>query len=88
VEEGIKIIAKEKPDVFADALSVLTWPIRWAAFVQSAGWHDPGELDRYPIRPQAQFFGLFSKNYGWLSSEHTRPRLWAQARVNPSQTPC
>ena len=33
VEEGIKIIAKEKPDVFADALSVLTWPIRWAAFV-------------------------------------------------------
>ena len=33
MEESIKIIAKEKPDVFADVLSVLTWPIRWAAFV-------------------------------------------------------
>ena len=33
VEEGIKTVAKEKPDVFADTLSVLTWPIRWAAFV-------------------------------------------------------
>ena len=33
VEEGIKTVAKEKPEVFADALSMLTWPIRWAAFV-------------------------------------------------------
>ena len=33
VEEGIKTVAKEKPEVFADALSVLTWPTRWAAFV-------------------------------------------------------
>ena len=33
VEEGIKTVAKEKPEVFADTLSVLTWPIRWAAFV-------------------------------------------------------
>lgn len=33
VEEGIKTVAKEKPDVFADTLSVLTWPIRWAGFV-------------------------------------------------------
>ena len=33
VEEGIKTVAKEKPEVFADSLSVLTWPIRWAAFV-------------------------------------------------------
>ena len=29
VEEGIKTVAKEKPEVFADTLSVLTWPIRW-----------------------------------------------------------
>ncbi len=33
VEEGIKTAAKEKPEVFADSLSVLTWPIRWAALV-------------------------------------------------------
>ena len=33
VEDGIKIVAKEKPEVFADTLSVLTWPIRWAALV-------------------------------------------------------
>lgn len=33
VEEGIKTVAKEKPETFADTLSVLTWPIRWAAFV-------------------------------------------------------
>ena len=33
MEEGIKTVAKEKPEVFADTLSVLTWPIRWAAFV-------------------------------------------------------
>ncbi len=33
VEEGIKTVAKEKPEVFADTLSVLTWPIRWAAMV-------------------------------------------------------
>ena len=32
-EDGIKTVAKEKPEVFADTLSVLTWPIRWAAFV-------------------------------------------------------
>ena len=32
VEEGIKTVAKEKPEVFADTLSVLTWPIRWAVF--------------------------------------------------------
>ena len=29
VEEGIKTVAKEKPEVFADSLSVLTWPVRW-----------------------------------------------------------
>lgn len=33
VEDGIKTVAKEKPEVFADSLSVLTWPVRWAAFV-------------------------------------------------------
>ena len=33
VEDGMKIAAKEKPEAFTDSLSVLTWPIRWAAFV-------------------------------------------------------
>ena len=33
VEDGIRTVAKEKPEVFADTLSVLTWPVRWAAFV-------------------------------------------------------
>ena len=33
IEDGIKTVAKEKPEVFADTLSVLTWPIRWAALV-------------------------------------------------------
>ena len=33
VEEGIKTVAKENPEAFADSLSVLTWPVRWAAFV-------------------------------------------------------
>ena len=33
VEEGIKTVAKEKPEAFADSLSVLTWPVRWAALV-------------------------------------------------------
>ena len=30
IEEGIKTVAKENPDVFADTLSVLNWPIRLA----------------------------------------------------------
>ena len=30
VEDGIRIVAKEKPEVFADTLNVLTWPIRCA----------------------------------------------------------
>ena len=33
VEDGIRTVAKEKPEVFAGTLSVLTWPVRWAAFV-------------------------------------------------------
>ena len=33
VEEGIKTIAKEKPEVFPVTLSVLTWPIRWAVLI-------------------------------------------------------
>ena len=33
VEEGMKIAAKEKPEAFTDSLSVLTWPIRWAALI-------------------------------------------------------
>ena len=31
IEDGIKTVAKEKPEVFTDTLSVLTWPVRWAA---------------------------------------------------------
>ena len=31
IEDGIKTVAKEKPEVFADALAMLTWPIRLAA---------------------------------------------------------
>ena len=31
IEDGIKTVAKENPEVFADTLSVLTWPIRLAA---------------------------------------------------------
>ena len=30
VEDGIRTVAKEKPEVFADTLNVLTWPIRCA----------------------------------------------------------
>lgn len=33
VEEGMKIAAKEKPEAFADSLSVLTWPVRWAVMI-------------------------------------------------------
>ena len=33
IEDGIKTVAKEKPEVFVESLSVLTWPIRWAAFI-------------------------------------------------------
>ena len=33
IEDGIRTVAKEKPEVFANALSMLTWPIRLAAFV-------------------------------------------------------
>ena len=33
VEDGIRTVAKEKPEVFADTLSVLTWPIRCAVLV-------------------------------------------------------
>lgn len=33
VEEGMKTVAKEKPEVFTESLSVLTWPVRWAAFI-------------------------------------------------------
>ena len=33
VEDGFKIAAKEKPEAFADSLSVLTWPIRWGALI-------------------------------------------------------
>ena len=28
-----KTVANEKPEVFADTLSVLTWPVRWAVLI-------------------------------------------------------
>ena len=33
VEEGIKTVAKEKPEVIPETLSVVTWPVRWATLV-------------------------------------------------------
>ena len=33
VEEGIKTVAKEKPEVIPETLSVITWPVRWAMLV-------------------------------------------------------
>ena len=41
VEEGMKIAAKEKPEVFPQSFAVITWPIRWAAlilFIVSGCW--------------------------------------------------
>ena len=31
VEDGIRTVAQEKPEVFADTLSALSWPVRWAS---------------------------------------------------------
>ena len=33
VEEGLKTVAKEKPEVFTDSLSILTRPFRWAILI-------------------------------------------------------
>ena len=33
VEDGLKTVAKEKPEAFTDSLSVLTWPLRWAVLI-------------------------------------------------------
>ena len=33
IGDGIRDVAKEKPEAFADSLSVLTWPVRWAAMI-------------------------------------------------------
>ena len=55
VEDGIKTVAKEKPEVFADTLSVLTWPIRWAAFVLfllSGCWIAKRLLEHTPPQPR------------------------------------
>ena len=48
VEEGLKIAAKEKPEAFTDSLSVLTWPVRMAAFILfliSGCWITKGLLE-------------------------------------------
>ena len=55
VEDGIRTVAKEKPEVFADTLSVLTWPIRWAAFVLfllSGCWIAKRLLEHTPPQPR------------------------------------
>ena len=33
MEEGIRTVAKEKPEVIPQTFAVITWPIRWAALV-------------------------------------------------------
>ena len=33
VEDGLKTVAEEKPEVFTDSLSVFTWPLRWAVLI-------------------------------------------------------
>ena len=33
IEDGIKTVAKEKPEVITESLSVLTWPLRWGALI-------------------------------------------------------
>ena len=33
IEDGIKTVAKEKPEVVTETLSVLTWPLRWGALI-------------------------------------------------------
>ena len=33
IGDGIRDVAKEKPEAFTDSLSVLTWPVRWAAMI-------------------------------------------------------
>ena len=33
IEDGIKTVAKEKPEVVTESLSVLTWPLRWGALI-------------------------------------------------------
>ena len=40
VEEGIKTVAKEHPEEFANSLSVLTWPLRWGLLILMivSGW--------------------------------------------------
>ena len=33
IEDGIKTVAKEKPEVVTETLSVLAWPLRWGALI-------------------------------------------------------
>lgn len=37
VEDGLKTVAAENPEVFHDSLSVLTWPLRWAVLIALLG---------------------------------------------------
>ena len=40
VEEGMKTVAKERPEEFSNSLSVLTWPLRWGLLILMcvSGW--------------------------------------------------
>lgn len=33
IEEGIKTVAKEKPEIIPATLGVITWPVRWAFLI-------------------------------------------------------
>ena len=40
VEEGLKTTAEKRPEVFAENLSILTWPLRWGLLILmcASGW--------------------------------------------------
>ena len=40
VEEGMKTVAKERPEEFSNSLSVFTWPLRWGLLILmcASGW--------------------------------------------------
>ena len=40
VQEGVKNVAKEHPEEFSNALSLLTWPLRWGLLILMlvSGW--------------------------------------------------
>ena len=49
IEEGIKTVAKEKPEVIPQTFAVITWPVRWALlilFIVCGCWIAKKLLDR------------------------------------------